>query len=207
MACIVDLFDELGGTPEAGGRWFFNSPGPTDLLVGVCPTAATPQNGVVSGDQVGTGDSVCLDLTGMTPGTYNFTYVVPVSEDLSSCGEDCAGCAEIVITVEASPEDGAPVEFCSNDTSQQNLYGLLGNAPSVNGNWVCDNPGAWTTGQTNDNNGANDYFIPSSLGPGVYVFTYEINSDIECTNCTGSVEVTITEADMAGTDGTLLVCN
>lgn len=207
MACIVDLFGELGGTPESGGRWFYNSAGPTDLKVGVCPAAATDQFAVVQGDQVGTGDNVCVDLTGLAPGTYNFTYVVPVTADLNSCGEDCAGCAEISINLVAGPEDGAPVEYCSNDTDQYNLYSLLGNIPNTVGNWVCDSPGDWTVGQTNDNNGANDYFIPSSLGAGVFVFTYTVDSDVACDNCTAEVEVTVTLADMAGEEATILVCN
>lgn len=207
MACIVDLFAELGGTPDTGGNWYVtDAPAfPFDMAYGTCPAAATPLTGVVDNDQIGTGEDICVDLAGVGPGDYEFTYVVPSPEGPASCGTDCIGCATVTITVHEAPVDGAPVEYCENDTDAYNLYALLGNAPSTDGNWSCD-CGAFT-GESDDNLGSNDTFMPSNIGVGVHTFTYTINSDPPgCAECVATIEVTVVEAPSAGTDGVAAVC-
>lgn len=206
MACIVDLFAELGGTPDTGGNWYATG-APAfdyDLLYGTCPAAATPLT-VSDNEQIGTGEAICVDLAGVTAGNYEFTYVVPSPEGPASCGTDCIGCATVTITVHEAPVDGDPVEYCENDTDAYNLYSLLGNTPSTDGNWSC-NCGAFT-GESDDNLGNNDTFMPSNIGVGVHTFTYTINSDPSgCAECVATVEVTVVEAPSAGTDGVAAVC-
>lgn len=206
MACIVNLFESLGGTPDTGGNWFFASAGPITFDYGVCPDAAT-EDTFSEGDQVGTGHTVCVDLTGVPAGSYVFTYVVPDGGVLADCGgSDCVGCSEITITIQESPVNGAPVEYCENDMGSYNLYDLLGNNPSTNGNWAVSVPLAWTEGQSNDDLGTNDFFKPSDLGPGVFTFTYTVNSDVECTNCSATVEVTIIAGSNPGEDAEVFIC-
>lgn len=207
MACIVDLFSELGGTPDTGGNWYVtDAPGyPFDMAYGTCPAAATPLTITAVNQIVGSGEDICVDMAGVTPGSYEFTYVLPDPNDPTDCGTDCISCATVTIDVREAPEDGDPVEYCENDNDSYNLYALLGNTPSTDGNWSCD-CGAFT-GESDDNVGNNDTFIPSNIGVGVHTFTYTVNSDPGgCAECVATVEVTVIEAPSAGTDGTASVC-
>lgn len=207
MACVVELYTALGAPKDTGGRWFLESAGPIDFEAGTCPGPLTPMLGVVAGDLVSAAHDACVDLTGLAAGDYLFRYVVPVGAGYEECEVDCNDCATITITIQEGPADGAPVEYCENDMVSYNLYDLLGNTPSTNGNWACDVPANWTVGQSNDNNGTNDTFKPFSLTAGVYTFTYTVNSDITCTNCVAEVVVTITAADSSGEDGEVFICN
>jgi hypothetical protein len=204
MACIVDLFDTLLGTPDTGGRWFYVSAPTINFAAGTCPTVGANAD-YDQFDQVGSGDDVCVDLTGVAPGSYVFRYVVPDTAGPEDCSEGCTGCAEITIVVAESPEDGDPVEYCENVTSCINLYNLLGNTPSTDGNWTIDPPNVGFV-PSNDDDGTNDCFIPEDLGEGVYTFTYTVNSGNDCDNCSASVEVTINPAQSAGDDETIQVC-
>lgn len=208
MACVVDLFSALGGTPDTGGNWFYVSAPTINFAAGTCPTPGANAD-YDQYDQVGTGEDICVDLTGVAAGTYVFRYVVPAESGPLDCETGCTGCADITITVAESPENGAPVEYCENNMSCINLYGLLGNTPSTDGNWACtgDCPDPnWGTGYSNDDNGSNDCFMPSELGPGTYTFTYTVNSDVSCDNCSASVEVTVNAAESAGEDAGIQVC-
>jgi large repetitive protein len=208
MACIVDLFGSLGGTPDTGGNWFYVSAPTINFAAGSCPTPGANAD-YDQFDPVGSGEDICVDLTGVAPGSYVFRYVVPGDAGPEDCSEGCTGCAEITIVVAESPEDGAPVEYCENVMDCINLYDLLGNTPSTDGNWACTSGcggGDWGEGYSADNNGANDCFKPSELGEGSYTFTYTVNSDADCDNCSATVEVTINPAEDAGIDNPIQVC-
>lgn len=204
MACIVNLFTSLGGSPDTGGNWFFHSGDSFEFKYGTCPDADTVFTGGASpGDPIGSGHNICIDLTGTT-GTYVFRYVVPSDADYGDCNTGCVGCSDVTVNVVAPPEDGDPVEFCQG-AGVQNLYDLLGNTPPTDGNWSCD-PAGWSNGKSDDDDGTNDTFDPADFAPGVYVFTYTVNSDFPCTNCEAEVEVTITESPSGGSNSAATIC-
>lgn len=204
MACIVSLFDVLGGTPDTGGNWFFHSGDTFEFSYGTCPAAATVFTGGASpGDPIGTGHDICVDLSGTT-GTYVFAYVVPPESAWEDCGTGCVECAYVTIDVVAPPEDGDPLEICVGGPVQT-LYDLLGNTPSTDGNWSCD-PDVWVNGKSEDDNGANDTFDPSDFSPGVYTFTYTVNSGVSCSNCVAEVVVTITAGPDGGDNSSATIC-
>lgn len=205
MACIINLFEQLGGTPETGGNWFVtDGPFPFTLNYGTCPSAATPLNVTVAHTQVGVGHDICINLSGAPQGPYVFTYVKPEDRTSEECGFDCIGCTTVTVNTTPSPI-GGEAEFCANSSECINLYDLLGNSPSTNGNWASLN-GPWPQGQSNDDDGSNDCFRPIDFGTGVFEFEYTINSDVECDSCTASVVVTLTEAPMPGDSNSIDVC-
>jgi hypothetical protein len=206
--CPVNLFANLGGTPDPGGNWFFASPGPITVDVGNCPDTDNIYNLVADGP-VGVGHDICVDFFGVAPGTYRFTYVVVPTADRDSCNIECIGCADLIINIMAAPEDGEPLEICE-DEGNIYLYNLLGNTPSTNGNWACTSGCGgedWGVGYSPDNNGANDFVSPSAIGPGDYTFTYTLNSDVPCDTCTAEVRVIILEGPTGGESATVKVCN
>lgn len=203
MACIINLFSSLGGSPATGGNWFYAETGPHSFSYGNCPDAATPDTFSL-GDQIGTGHNICVDLTGLAVGSYDFTYVVPSEAVYADCGTGCTGCATVTITAQAGPENGAPVSYCENETACIILYDLLGNVPPITGSWEVSPAASFTEGDPAD--GSDDCFQPSVLGAGVFTFTYTVDHDGDCDNCSATVEVTITEAPSAGSDGAATVC-
>ena len=212
MACVVSLFDTLGGTKDTGGNWYITAKPagqglPFNINYGegvACPTTGNTLNVDAIWKAIGTGEEICVDLSGVAPGDYEFTYVVPDPSDPDDCGVGCNDCSVVTITVVDAPVDGDPVEFCENETSPQNLLALLGGSPNANGNW--NGPVEWVTGESDDDNGANDSFIPNELGEGVFTFTYTVANTESCADCQATVEVTITAAPMAGDDGSATIC-
>lgn len=207
MACIVNLFDSLEGTPATGGNWFYGASPSIDLLYGTCPAAATPIVGIMPDDPIGTGEDICVDLTGVADGSYDFVYVTPGTDDPSDCGTGCTGCSTVTIITREGPIDGAPVEYCDEDPTEYILYDLLGNVPSTIGDWTCDDP-SWTTlnGKSTNGIGDDDFVKPSTLAPGIYTFTYTVASTPGCTTCVATVEVTIVAAPGAGADSDATIC-
>lgn len=206
MACTINLFEQLGGTPETGGNWFVTGgPFPFTLNFGTCPDAGTPLNVPAAHTQVGVGYNICIDLTGAPQGPYVFTYVKPEDRTSESCSFDCVGCTTVTINTTQQPE-GGEAEYCANVADCINLYDLLGNSPSTNGNWESLNA-PWPQGQSNDDNGANDCFRPIDFGAGTFEFKYTINSDVPCDNCSASVVVTLTPAPNPGETNSIVFCD
>lgn len=223
MACIVDLFAELGGTPDTGGNWYLieepnNFAGvPFDIKAGACPAAATTVSILAADQIILSGENVCVDLELNDVGDWVFQYVVPDPSEPADCNTGCVDCSIVTISVLEKPLDGDPVEYCGNDCDVVNLYGLLGNAPSTAGDWSYSGPGTWgpSNGQSVDGLGTNDTFAPGTnppcsspagLGVGVHTFTYTITNEGGCTNCVATVEVTVVEAPSAGVDGDASIC-
>lgn len=213
MACIVDLFAQLEGSPDTGGNWFYTGAAPATFSADTCPNDPPAATASYSpGDQLGTGEDICVDLTGLSPDSYEFTYVLPSPNTPDDCGVDCVACATVTVEVLAAPVDGDPVEYCSGDCDPVNLYGLLGNTPSTSGDWSYSGPGTWgpSGGQSVDGLGNNDTFKPctaTGIGVGVHTFTYTVESDPSgCAECVATVEVTVVEAPDAGSDGVAAVC-
>lgn len=205
MACIVSLYDALGAPKDTGGRWFLESAGPINLDAGTCPGPLTPIVGAVAGDLISADHDACVDLGNIAAGDYVFRYVVPVGAGYEDCETGCNDCAIVTITVQEGPEDGAPVEYCENVMTCVNLFDLLGNVPSGNGNWGVSPAATFDEGTADD--GTDDCFIPHTLGAGVFTFTYTVNSDGTCDNCVATVEVTITAADSSGESAEVFICN
>lgn len=209
MACVVNLFDALDGSPSTGGNWFYGANPSIDLVYGdgTCPVTGSTFMGIVEDDQIGTGEDICVDLTGVAAGSYLFVYITPGTDGPEDCGIGCTGCATVTITTRTGPVDGDPVEYCDEDPTEYILYDLLGNTPSTVGNWTCDDP-LWTTsnGKSTNDIGDDDFVKPSTLPPGVYTFTYTVESFGECDNCVATVEVTIVAAPGAGADSDATIC-
>ncbi|MFS4483952.1 gliding motility-associated C-terminal domain-containing protein [Hyunsoonleella sp. 2307UL5-6] len=155
----VDLFSGLDGTEDSGGTW--NDDDTT---------------GALSGN--------ILDATGLTAGTYNFTYTVTAS---APCVDDST---TIVITIEAPQSTGSDttLDICSNGITTD-LFTLLGTA---------DTGGSWSPALTS---GTGD-FDPSTDASGTY--TYTITN--ACGTVSSDVVVTVVEAPNAGTNTTLAAC-
>ena len=157
----IDLFTGLDGSEDAGGTW---------------------QND----DGVGSLTGNVFDATGVTAGTYNFTYLVTAS---APCVDDNE---TISITIEAPLNAGSNVnptlDMCSNEGTTD-LFTLLGGA---------DTGGVWSPAMTS----TTGVFDPLVDPDGTYTYTLT-NS---CGTFTNQVAVTVTLAPNAGTDNTLAIC-
>ena len=128
-----------------------------------------------------------IDLTGFTPGTYNFTYTHNVAPN--PCPEEST---TVQIIVNPQPDTGVPTTaiFCENDlaaNSPLDLFGqLTGNEPG--GTWTDDSSTGALTGSDVDITG---------LTIGSYNFTYSITSVDGCTN-SSTVVLSIVPAPESG---------
>ncbi|WP_345275088.1 gliding motility-associated C-terminal domain-containing protein [Litoribaculum gwangyangense] len=157
----IDLFTGLDGTQDAGGIWN------NDNAIGS-----------LSGN--------IFDSTGVSAGTYSFTYTVVAS---APCLDDSE---TITITIEeplSAGTDGAPLDLCSNNGTVD-LFTQLGGTPDVGGTW---SPAlASGTG----------VFDPLVDADGTYSYTVA-NA---CGTNTSNVVVTVTLAPNAGTDNSVALC-
>ncbi|WP_396602298.1 gliding motility-associated C-terminal domain-containing protein [Algibacter sp. R77976] len=157
----IDLFTGLDGTQDTGGTWQ-NDDGAGSLLGNI------------------------LDVTGVSAGTYNYTYLVTGS---APCVDDSE---TITITIEAPLNAGATInptlDTCSNNGTTD-LFSLLGGA---------DAGGVWSPAMSS----TTGVFNPLVDAEGTYTYTLT-NS---CGTFTNQVEVTVTLAPNAGVDNTLAIC-
>jgi len=157
----IDLFTGLDGTQDMGGTWQNN-------------------------DSVGSLSGNILDATGISTGTYTFTYLVPAS---APCVEDSE---TITITIEeplnAGSDTNPELDICSNDGATD-LFTFLGGA---------DTGGVWTPALTS----TTGVFDPLVDVDGTY--TYTLNNS--CGTFTNQVEVKVTLAPFAGADSALAIC-
>lgn len=103
---VVDLFDVLGGTPDAGGTW-------TD------------------DDATGHLSAGLFTPTGMAPGDYDFTYTVPGN---GQCGADQATVRVTIVAALDAGGDGT-LTVCGSNNLVDLFPGLTG-TPQPGGTWA-----------------------------------------------------------------------
>lgn len=116
----VDLFANLGGTPDPGGTW--------------ADTDATGVN--ISNPTV-------VDFSGITAGDYDFTYTLTGS---GSCTDESA---VVSVTVSEAPNTGTDntVHICDGGSSTVlNLFASLGGSPDMGGTWTDNDHSGVTLG-------------------------------------------------------------
>lgn len=215
MACTLNLFDYLGGSPDTGGEWVPGEPngGNCSDIVNTNPSGLVPSAGYLG----------TLDADGATSGTYSYTYLVPAG------GGACEDCAVVTVTI----NNGVVVVvngtycsgttctriFCNDDSTDYNLYNEFINGTSTDGTWAV--APALSSPAYNPNTGiaTDDTIRPSAMGVGTWVFTYTVNhgagvgggdpAPVGCTNCYAEITINIQvqEAPDAGTDGAVTMCN
>lgn len=155
----IDLFTGLDGTQDAGGTW----------------------NNV---DGVGNLAGNIFDATGVSVGTYSFTYIVTAS---APCIDDSE---TITVTIEAPLNAGTDntLDVCSNNGTTD-LFTLLGSA---------DTGGTWSPALTS----GTGVFDPLVDAPGTY--TYSLTN--ACGTDTSDVDVTVTLAPNAGVNASVALC-
>ncbi|WP_411766767.1 gliding motility-associated C-terminal domain-containing protein [Winogradskyella sp. A3E31] len=158
-----DLFSLLDGTQDTNGTWY-----------------AGP-------DTSGTAVTNPIDISGLTDGTYDYTYSVPM---IGSCS-DVDVTVQIIVFPQPNTGNPTPATFCENDVaanSPLDLFGqLAGNDPG--GTWTDDDATGALTGSDVD---------LTVLTIGSYNFTYSITSSDGCSN-SSTVIVNILEAPESGT--------
>ena len=159
-----DLFDLLDNEDQTG-TWY----------IGTDNTGATTANPV--------------DLSGLTPGTYDYTFDV---DAIGSCDDELV---TVSVTINALPETGTannPPPFCENDPALNNtafdLFTLLGAPFDAGGTWTDDNASGALTGNTLD---------LTQLAVGAYNFTYDITDANSCSSST-TVTIVIDDAPESG---------
>jgi large repetitive protein len=155
----IDLFSGLDGTQDVGGVW-----------------QDTDATGVLTGN--------IFDASGISPGTYQFTYYVSAS---APCIDSFT---TISVTIETPLSAGTDnfLDVCSTDVTTD-LFSLIGSA-DVGGTW---------SPALNSGTGVFDPLIDAS---GTY--TYTVTN--ACGTDTSDVVVTVTKAPDAGSDNTISIC-
>lgn len=157
-----DLFTLLDGTQDTNGTWY----------EGLDTSGAVVTNPV--------------DISGLSDGTFNYTYSVPV----------IGTCSDVDITVQiivnATPNTGVPTPalFCENDLAANSPLDLFGQLSGYDagGTWTDDNSSGALSGTNVD---------LTVLTIGSYNFTYSITSTNGCSN-SSTVTVTIEDAPESG---------
>ncbi|MFD0837166.1 gliding motility-associated C-terminal domain-containing protein [Mariniflexile aquimaris] len=155
----IDLFAGLDGTQDAGGVW-------------------------TNDDGVGTLTGSTFDATGVTPGNYQFTYLVTASAPCVDAS------TTITVTVDGPLNAGTnnALDVCSNNGTTD-LFGLIGSA---------DTGGTWSPAMAS----GTGVFNPLVDASGTY--TYMLSN--ACGTVSSEVVVTVTLAPNAGTDNTAAIC-
>ena len=157
-----DLFTLLDGTQDTNGTWYEG----TDTTG---PVATNP-----------------VDITGLTPGTFNYTYSVP---PIGTCTDVDV---TVAIIINDTPNTGiaTPVAFCENElgiNSPLDLFTQL-SGNDMGGTWNDDDVTGALSGSTID---------LTSLAVGTYNFTYSITDGNTCSS-SSTVAVTIDPAPESG---------
>ncbi|MEP3838292.1 MAG: gliding motility-associated C-terminal domain-containing protein [Algibacter sp.] len=131
-----------------------------------------------------------VDLSGLTPATYNFTFDV---DAIGSCDDELV---TVQITINPLPNTGVPMAatFCENDlvaNSPLDLFGQL-TGEDAGGTWTDDNSSGALTSSNVD---------LTALVIGSYNFTYTISDANGCEN-SSTVTVIVTDAPESGTINT-----
>ena len=190
MTIVIDDAPE-SGTPIAVFPEFCEGDAPTsfdlfDLLEGEDQTGTW----YIGTDNTGSTTANPLDLSGLTTGTYDYTFDV---DAIGSCDDELV---TVSVTINALPETGTannPPPFCENDPALNNtafdLFTLLGAPFDAGGTWTDDNASGALTGNTLD---------LTQLTIGAYNFTYGITDANSCSSST-TVTIVIDDAPESGT--------
>ncbi len=158
-----DLFSLLDGTQDTNGTWY---------------------------DGIDTSGSVVtnpVDISGLSDGTYNYTYSVP----------DIGTCSDVDVTVQIivlqQPNTGIPTNavFCENDLAANSPLDLFG---QLSGN---DVGGTWTDDNTSGALSGSDVDL-TLLIIGTYNYTYSITAANGCSN-SSTIAVIVEDAPESGT--------
>ncbi|MBT9190061.1 gliding motility-associated C-terminal domain-containing protein, partial [Zobellia russellii] len=206
----IQLFSQLGGTPDSGGTWSPAMAGAgtyTYTVAATAPCTLDSTSEVVVSEQAApnTGSdgtlTICEGATvnetqlfaqlGGTPdsgGTWSpamagagtYTYTVAAT---APCTVD--GTSEVVVSEQAAPDAGTDgtLTICESTTvTESQLFAQLGGTPDSSGTWS-----------------------PAISGAGTY--TYTVAATAPCTvDDISEVIVSEQAASDAGTDGTLTIC-
>lgn len=223
--CTVNLFNNLNGTPDINGRWFYNqgvsdptqSFTITDENTGtvfnppMVPNASVP----LVPDNNGIGRyNLSFDFTGMSNAeSITFSYI---TGNRPSCGD--IAYMTINLTYFNLGSDVA-LSICANpNTPPINLFNQFPFSSSQNsiyqsGNWTYDSAnsamlnlpsGAWNQGTSSPTDDTFNPGVPGLVTPGNYKFDYNVvvsipNGEIPdegiCEQCNQTVSVIITVND------------
>ena len=176
------------GTPVASFPDYCEGSAPSsfdlfDLLEGEDQTG-TWHSGT---DNTGATVSNPTDLSGLTPGTYDFTFDVT---EIGSCDD---ALVTVQITINPLPNTGTPTPatFCENDLAANSPLDLFGQltGEDAGGTWADDNASGALTGS--------DVNL-TALAIGNYNFTYTITDANGCTN-SSTVTIIVEDAPESGT--------
>ncbi|MEC3905816.1 gliding motility-associated C-terminal domain-containing protein [Tamlana sp. 2201CG12-4] len=154
-----DLFTLLTGTVDAGGTWTDDS---------------SPATGALTGNTI--------NLTGLSIGTFNFTYSI-------TDANGCTNSSTVLVRIDDAPESGtvnAPAEFCIADITvgqSYDLFELLEGEDQV-GSWSDDDNTMALTGNT---------VILDGLTSGTYNFTYNVDAIGTCDDVDVTVSIVIND--------------
>ena len=128
-----------------------------------------------------------VDLSGLAPATYNFTYDVTA---IGSCDDEMV---TVSITINPLPETGTPTPatFCENDLAANSPLDLFGQLTGE------DTGGTWTDDDATGTLSGSDVDL-TLLIIGSYSFTYTITDTNSCTN-SSTVMITVEDAPESGT--------
>lgn len=185
----ADVVVTIETAPDAGSPGTLNicaTGSPTNLLgqLGGAPDAGGSWTGpsVLPGGDMGT-----FDPTIHSAGVYTYTVN----------GTVCANAtATVTVTITSAPDAGTNGThvFCSTDTPAD-LFNDLGGTP--------DNGGTWS-GPSGLAGGDLGTFDPSSNTAGTYTYTV---TAVGCVDATATVDVTINTAPVAGSNGSITLCD
>ncbi|WP_422858727.1 T9SS type B sorting domain-containing protein [Flagellimonas sp. S174] len=168
----TDLQAALNGTPDSGGNWADDDATGADLT-----------------------DPANVDLSGLAPGTYDFTY------SFAAVAPCAAAQATVTVTVTDQPDAGSDgaIAICTTGGAATDLQAALNGTPDSGGNWADDDAtGADLTDPANVD--------LSGLAPGTYDFTYSFAAVAPCAAAQATVTVTVTDQPDAGSDGAIAIC-
>ncbi|WP_034059996.1 LysM peptidoglycan-binding domain-containing protein [Lacinutrix jangbogonensis] len=129
-----------------------------------------------------------FDPTIDSAGTYTYT--------VSSSGPDCSDASATVTVSFSTPPiagNNGSLEICEDDTNTYDLFKNLGGSPDAGGTWL---PSL---------NSSSGIFDPTIDTPGTY--TYTVSSfGTACNDASASVRVSFSVPPVAGSDGSLEIC-
>ncbi len=160
----LDLFSLLDGTQDNNGTWF---------------------DGI---DTLGSIVTNPIDISGLSDGTHNYTYSVPL---IGTCSDVDVS---VQIIVKPQPITGTPTSaiFCENDLSANSPLDLFGQLSGY------DTGGTWTDDNSSGALISDSDVDLTALTIGSFNYTYTINAANGCTN-SSTVTVTVEDAPESGT--------
>jgi len=209
MACKIHLLPlNAGGSPN--GRWFL-----TEAPVGFDGTLSISCNDVsyttISGlpsDTVPLDNacvnkhSIWVNIEGEVLGTYVFTFVSPLTENVENCAEDCVDCTTYIIESESAASE-QEVSYCNADVEVYNVFTIMGISSS---DYEIESVTGCTFGDS-DCIGFNGNFVPDDMEPGEYIVNFtRIGAAEGCDNCSTSLTILLGESGDAGDAQDGVVC-